>query len=261
MSTKKIKTDYLKIKIIVLLSLLSTIFIGCKTLDDYQNLSISGIYSNNLESYIELKENNEYSIYRFYGINKIGKSFSGISKGDYEYLGNDIIKLNSKRKTNSFGIDSLKLEVHEENNTKFKDHIVFDFSDIIESRSEIDLVDFNISIEVYVNDIKIDKIKINRENKQVKIPYKYEDFSVISFSMSVSLEDCLSKGPYDVNCLFRNEYVSENFDMNYFSIKIPSLKIDDFYYLYLNDEYMVLKNDEIHWNGDVYVKRKYRSDR
>lgn len=212
---------------------------------------VIGRYESKTSGTIEIKESGEYSLYRTYGNGHVIIP-GGESKGEWIIKNNNLLVLNSNYHFNNYGEPIIKIDV-EQNRIK-EDKISIAFSNIqsyIEIQSRLEL---EIFLKLRVNEKEINEFQITNNFKSLQIEETVNEYDSVNFDL-IFKRKCSECSMPDINNFYIGMFNS-NLGHNNFIITLPELTNSSFNYIYMRDEYMLLRKNEIHWNGEVYTKKE-----
>jgi hypothetical protein len=170
--------------------------------------------------------------------------YSGSSEGNFKQVSKTILKFNSDRNINWWiGMEELSFDIKQ--SISKTDSIIIKIKNLSEFKSAFKSpIDIKYIVEV---DGQVLNESLQVLNKDVLvIPYKLKNYSVVNLSLQFE---------------YNNRWIAalqsnSDFNFNSFEINLPKLKEEDFTYIYLDGDYVLIQNDIISWNGQEYEKQK-----
>lgn len=186
---------------------------------------------------------NRYELYEIKGNGHV-LVYRGFSEGNFKQISANVLKFNSDRTVNWWeGMEELSLDISQ--SVSKTDSITIKIKNLSEFKSA-----FKSPIEIKYN-VMVDGQELKESgqilnNDELIIPYKLKDFSVIYISLQFEFN----------NRLILASQNNEEFNFNSFVIELPKLEEEDFTYIYLDGEYLLIENNIIYWNGQEYEKQR-----
>ena len=215
---------------------------------------IIGRYKSETSGVIEIKSNGKFSLYRTFGNGHVVIP-GGESEGIWTMKTDDILVLNSNYQFNNYGEPLVEINV--EQNRSQKDRISITFSNIESYMKIQEPLGLELLLELKINEKEISKFKVTDDFKQLKINKVVGEYDSVNFNL-IFKKSCSECSMPDMNNFFISDFNS-NLGQNDFRIELPEFIKSSFNYIYLKDEFMFLKTNKIHWNGEIY-RRDNRSN-
>jgi hypothetical protein len=201
-----------------------------------------GIYESSNNGFIELKEDGKYRLRENIG-NSHAIMNNGYSEGNFVRINDRIISLTSDKQVNKLsGIEEIELDVR---TLKSKsDSITLNIVGL-EELNNIFKNNASLLLNVYLNDdLILHSLNLNQSDN-IQINEKIGDFSTMVFELVFQYNNRSILG----NSLIQNPKSSS------FELILPELSPKDFEYIYLIEDYQLIKDDKINWNGQEYTFR------
>lgn len=237
-------------KFILLTFVFITIFNSCRINDSaFLPNNIDGKYKSKNGSQISIK-GNKFGLSKISGWNTIIKT--SVTDGTVKQINNSILEFNSHSQLNKYGNGELKLNIDEYSDASSKGLKIqlLDFDNI---KYKLLDIEFKVRVTVGISELANYNLHdLKKNNFLIKIDKDIEINTFVYVEL-IMFSKCIPCASPKTNTLYEYELFSEG--NNIINLKLEK-DTNLFNYLFLKNDYAILNNKEILWDGLTYEKVK-----
>lgn len=213
----------------------------------YSQQDYDGLYQSENGSKISINKGT-FQLTKINGSNTIVKT--SISDGTVNQVQNNILEFNSISRLNKYGNAELKLNIDEYKDYDSKE-LKIKLLNFDKIKYELLDVELNVIVTVGVSELgnyNLEELQKSDFSIKIDADFKINTFVYIELIM---FSKCIVCAAPKTNALYEYEVFSEG--NNVINLRLEKYS-NLFNYLFLNNDYAILKNKKIMWDGLVYKK-------